>query len=462
MRTIVEEVQPASPTVGAGVGLAVHELELAVEWIAISEIRNSDRNARKHSDRQTHQIAESIKTFGFVVPIICNDRNVIVAGHGRLAAAKLLGMSKVPVIRLRHLDEEKIRALRLADNKIASNSGWDEELLAAELQELSVLELDFDLEVIGFSSGELDIILDGKTDLDGADPADEVPEPEESAVSRLGDLWLLGEHRLFCGSALEASSYEQVMAGEKARTVFTDLPYNVRIAGHVSGLGRVKHPDFKMGVGELSEPGYIDFSASSMGHMTDHLVEGGIFFSCIDWRHLYEMQVAVRRIGLTMLNLCVWDKGSGGMGSFYRSQHEFVLVLKKGTAPHQNLVELGRHGRYRTNVWSYPGLNSFRAGRMQELSIHPTCKPVPLVADAIRDCTRRGELVLDGFSGSGTTIIAAQKCGRRAAAIEIEPRYVDVAIRRWQKLTGQKALLGGTGHSFEDAANERLGEVDHV
>ena len=251
------------------------------------------------------------------------------------------------------------------------------------------------------------------------------------------------------------------MTAKKREQYFTDVPYNVEISGHVSGLGRVKHREFAMASGEMSEAEFTQFLATSLGHMADHTVDGGIMFSCIDWRHVYEMQVAPATLDLTLLNICVWDKGSGGMGSFYRSQHEFVLVLKKGKAPHQNLVELGRHGRYRTNVWSYPGLNSFGAGRMEDLAAHPTVKPAVLVADAIRDCTRRGELVLDGFSGSGTTIIAAEKCGRRAAAIEIEPRYVDVAIKRWQKLTGREAVLKGTDQSFAEVSDARLLEVDN-
>jgi DNA modification methylase len=439
----------------------VAQLELVIEWIAASVLKIYERNARTHSDRQIAQIAESLKAFGFVVPIICDDQDVIVAGHGRLAAAKRLGMTRVPVIRLRHLDDAKVRALRLADNKIASLSGWSQELLTLELQELSVLDLDVDLEVTGFSSGELDIILDGETKLD-EDPADNVPELEERSVARLGDLWLLGEHRLYCGSALEEASYDRLLGGEKARTVFTDPPYNVKITGHVSGLGRIKHAEFAMASGEMSEAAFVDFLTKSLGQMAEHTLDGGVLFSCIDWRHLHEMQLAARSLHLSPINLCVWDKGSGGMGSFYRSQHELVLVLKKGTAPHQNLVELGRHGRYRTNVWSYRGLNSFGAGRAADLASHPTVKPTALVADAIRDCTKRGELVLDGFSGSGTTIVAAEKSGRRAAAIEIEPRYVDVAIRRWQQLTGKEARLDGDGPSFAAIEHDRLTEANHV
>lgn len=457
MRTRPNREPDGSLTIEQGVA----ELDLMVEWIAISVLKLYERNARTHSDRQVGQIAESLKAFGFVVPIICNDQNEIIAGHGRLAAAKRLGMKRVPVIRLRHLDEAKIKALRLADNKIASLSGWNQELLTLELQELSVLELDFDLEVTGFSSGELDIILDDTPKLEG-DPADQVPEVEEQSVARLGELWLLGEHRLFCGSALEGASYHRLLAGEKARTVFTDAPYNVKISGHVSGLGRVKHAEFAMAFGEMSEAAFIDFLTTSLGHMAENTLDGGLLFSCIDWRHLHEMQLAARGNDLSLINLCVWDKGSGGMGSFYRSQHELVLVLKKGRAPHQNLVELGRHGRYRTNVWSYRGLNSFGAGRDTDLASHPTVKPTALVADAIRDCTRRGELVLDGFSGSGTTIVAAEKSGRRAAAIEIEPRYVDVAIRRWQRLTGEEARLDGDGRCFSTIEQDRLREANHV
>lgn len=434
------------------------DLKLDIVYVDLADVRGYDRNARVHSDRQITQLAASIKTFGFVVPVVLDETDTLVAGHGRVAAARQLGMNKIPVIRLSHLDKASIQALRIADNRLAELSSFDADLLSLELDELSNLELDFSLEVIGFSTGELDIILDGPTEKTKIDPADNIPPLEERAVSQSGDLWMLGEHRLVCGSALDPEVLRRVLDGKLARTVFTDPPYNVKVSGHMGGLGQTKHREFAMASGEMSELEFVGFLSASLGNMADCMIDGGVMFACMDWRHMHELLTASRALGLTELNLCVWVKTNAGMGSFFRSQHELVLVCKKGKAPHQNLVELGKHGRYRSNVWTYAGVNTFKTGRMDELAMHPSVKPTSLVADAIRDCTRRGELVLDAFGGSGTTIIAAQKSGRRAACVEIDPLYVDVAILRWEKLTGKQAVHCDTGQSFAEVAQLRASQ----
>jgi 16S rRNA G966 N2-methylase RsmD len=253
------------------------------------------------------------------------------------------------------------------------------------------------------------------------------------------------------------AAYETLMAGESAQMVFIDPPYNVPIDGHVCGSGRVKHAEFVMASGEMSEPEFTAFLETVLHHLAGNSVVGSIHFVCMDWRHAFELLTAGRAAYTELKNLCVWNKSNAGMGSLYRSQHELVFVFKSGTAPHINNVELGRHGRYRTNVWNYPGINTLKPGRLEELAMHPTVKPAALVADAIKDCSRRGGVVLDAFAGSGTTIIAAERTARRARALELDPRYVDVALRRWQDLTNQDAVNAETGSTFAQITDSRLG-----
>jgi DNA modification methylase len=288
-------------------------------------------------------------------------------------------------------------------------------------------------------------------------PEDEVPDVPAAAatVSRPGDLWALGAHRLLCGNALEAAAYQTLMAGELAEMVFTDPPYNVPIDGHVSGHGRVRHHDFAMASGEMSEDEFTTFLRTVLERLAGVSRDGAIHFMCMDWRHLGEMLAAGRAVCSELKNLVVWNKTNGGMGSFYRSKHELVFVWKIGTAPHVNTFDLGQHGRYRTNVWDYAGVNTMRAGRLEELAMHPTVKPVAMVADAIKDCSCRKGIILDPFMGSGTTLIAAERTGRRARGIELDPAYVEVAVWRWQSYTGKRATLVATGQSFEDVAEQR-------
>ena len=428
---------------------------LHVEYLAISDLKPNPRNARLHSKKQLHQIAASIGEFGFNVPVLIDRGNVIIAGHGRVEAARNLGMGTVPVLRIEHLTDAQKRAFALADNKIALNSNWDLEILQLDLKELSALNLDFDLEITGFETAEIDLLIDGPTAPAKADRSDIVPEKQAEAVSRLGDLWLLGDHRLVCADACDKASYAELMDGEAARLVFTDPPYNVPIDGHVGGLGAVKHREFKMASGEMSPAEFEQFLKTVFANMAEVSVNGAVHFICMDWRHLAEVMGAAQGIYSGLKNLCVWNKNNGGMGSFYRSKHELVFVYKVGTDPHVNTVELGAHGRYRTNVWDYAGVNTWRAGREADLEMHPTVKPTALVIDAIKDCSRRGDVVLDAFSGSGTTIIAAHKCRRKARALELDPLYVDVAIRRWQTFTGEAATLALTGETFAEIEDRR-------
>ncbi len=407
---------------------------LHIEYLAISDLKPNPRNARLHSQKQLHQIAASIGEFGFNVPVLIDRANVIIAGHGRVDAARKLGMETVPVVRIEHLTDEQKRAFALADNKIALNSDWDLEVLQLDMKELSALDLNFDLETTGFETAEIDLLID---------------------VSRLGDLWLLGDHKLVCADACDKASYAELMDGETARVVFTDPPYNVPIDGHVGGLGAVKHREFKMASGEMSPAEFEQFLKTVFTNMAEVSINGAVHFICMDWRHIAEVMGAAHGIYSGLKNLCVWNKNNGGMGSFYRSKHELVFVYKVGTDPHVNTVELGTNGRYRTNVWDYAGVNTWRAGRDADLEMHPTVKPTALVIDAVKDCSRRGDVVLDAFSGSGTTIIAAHKCRRKARALELDPLYVDVAIRRWQTFTGEAATLAITGETFAEIAERR-------
>lgn len=433
------------------------ELQHLVER-EISSLRPYSGNARTHSRRQLKQIAASIERFGFTNPVLVSDGGEIIAGHGRVEAAKLLGLKSVPTLALSHLSEAERRAYVLADNKLALNAGWDKEILAIELQAL--VDLEFDVELTGFSLAEIDLVLDeaGEADPAGSDAAEDVvPDNNGQAVSRMGDLWLLGRHRLLCGDTRSADHMDRLLDGERADLVFTDPPYNVAIDGNVCGLGSVRHREFAFASGEMSKAQFTAFLAETLGNIARVMRDGAIAFVCMDWRHMGELLAAGESAFTELKNLVVWNKTNGGMGAFYRSKHELIFVFKQGTAEHTNSFGLGETGRYRTNVWDYAGISSIGSSRSEELAMHPTVKPVALIADAIRDCSRRGEIILDGFGGSGSTLIAAEKTGRSARLVEYDPVYCDTIIRRWEKYSGKRAKLEGTGKTLEDVADERLG-----
>jgi DNA modification methylase len=425
------------------------DLHLQIDSRPVDSIRVYGRNARTHDDRQVQKLAASIRAFGFISPVVLDSNDTLVAGHGRLAAARLLGLASVPAIRLEHLDAAAIRALRIADNRLAELAGWDNDLLAVELGELAVLELDFEIEVTGFSTAEIDLLIEGTAPPAAPDPFDDAPPPGPTAVTRVGDLWRLGPHRLLCGDGLQRTSWERLLGDRRAHMVFTDPPYNVVVPGFVSGLGKARHRDFAMASGEMTRSEFTRFLKDAFTTLSSFCSNGALLYACIDWRHVEEISAAGREARLNPINLAVWAKTNAGMGSFLRSQHELVFIFKCGDGPFRNNVQLGRDGRYRTNLWTYPGVNTFRAGRSDDLADHPTVKPTSLVADAIRDCTRRGDLVLDAFLGSGTTILAAERAGRIAAGTELDPIYCDVVVRRWQKITGIEAVHDETGLSFE-------------
>ena len=435
--------------------------DLRVEPRAIASLKLRRNNPRTHSEKQIRQIADSIETFGFTNPVLIDAADTVIAGHGRVRAAKRLGFSQVPTVRLEHLSPEQVRAYVIADNKLAECAGWDRDLLALEFQELSEIDLDFDLEVTGFETAELDLLIGGEAEHGAGDDADESVDLDRDVppVSRLGDLWQIGPHRLLCGDALERGSYARLLDGQSADLVFVDPPYNVRIDGHVSGLGRARHAEFATASGEMTGPEFMAFLEKALGHHAAHSRDGALHFVCMDWRHSSELLEAGRRVYSEYKNLCVWAKTNAGMGSLYRSQHELIHVFKVGTASHANNVELGRHGRTRSNVWRYAGVNSFGGERDEALAMHPTVKPVRMVADAILDCSRRRDRVLDGFAGSGTTILAAERTDRAGYGLEIEPRYVDATIRRLAEHAGLEAVLADSGCSFDDVAIARTADV---
>jgi DNA modification methylase len=429
---------------------------MQIETLAVETLRPYARNARTHSNKQIRQIAKSIQRFGFCNPILIDDQGQIIAGHGRVAAAKLLRIKEVPTVKLAHLSDVEKRAYILADNRLAEKAGWDREILAIELQAL--VSLDFEVELTGFETAEIDLILDEATEAAGGPGGREDATPVYKAgpaVTRPGDLWELGAHRLLCADARDPAAYVRLLDNTEAEFVFTDPPYNVPIDGHVCGLGRIRHADFAMGCGEMSAVEFKNFLESVFALMADNTVDGSIHQVCMDWRHMPEMLAAGNAVYQEFKNLCVWNKSNAGMGTFYRSKHELVFVWKNGSAPHINTFELGQYGRSRSNVWEYAGVNSLKPGRLDELAMHPTVKPVALVADAVKDCSRRNGLVLDPFAGSGTVLIAAERTGRRARAMEIDPRYVDVAVRRWQDFTGKAAVLAATDNTFEETGEQR-------
>ena len=410
---------------------------LAVTYRAVGDLIPDPRNARTHPKRQIDQLKASIEAFGFTNPILADPEGKIIAGHGRLQAARAMGLAELPVITLPGLSDTQKRALRIADNKIALSAGWDLEILQLELGELALLDVDIDL--TGFSTGEIDMILTPT-----GDPDDEVIPPVPATVrTKPGDIWILGEHRVGCGDGRDAKFLQRVIGdGARVDAAFLDPPYNVRIGGHAVSAG--SHREFAMASGEMSEAEFRSFLTDTLGAAARCSRDGAVHFVCMDWRHMDSISAVGTTVYGERLNLCIWNKSNAGMGSLYRSKHEFVFVYRVGTAPHLNMVELGKHGRNRTNIWDYASVNSMRGSRREDLALHPTVKPTGLVADAIQDVTRRGDLVLDLFLGSGTTLMAAERTGRRFRGLDIDPAYVDVAIERWSARTGLKPHLEET------------------
>jgi len=422
--------------------------------VSTSSLRPDPRNARKHPDKQINQLAANIRRFGFPIPILVDQDDMIVAGHGRWEAAKRLELARVPVIRRHFFDAAERRAFALADNRLAELSSWDPEILSGELEIL--FESGFDIETIGFSTADLDfaIVNDEAPPKPAKAERVDLPDPTEQAVSRIGDLWLIGPHRLVCGDARDTVCWEALLGDDRARLVFADGPYNVPIDGHVSGTGN--HREFVMAAGEMTAPEFTTFQRTVFRNCVRFSVDGSIHYQCMDWRHTREILDAADGVYNQFKQLIVWAKTNGSMGTFYRSRHELVFVFKAGKAKHVNNFGLGDTGRYRTNVVEYAGANTFRRGRAEDLEAHSTVKPTAMVADFILDCSNRGDLVVDPFVGSGTTLIAAHRTKRRGAGIELDPLYVDTGLRRLSKASGLTPILAGDGRTFDEVALARL------
>ena len=444
-----------------------------IEQVPITELTLYGKRLRTHDDKSLARLAEAIADFGFVVPVVIDGVGGIVSGEARIEAARRLGLESVPAIRVDHLTPEQVRVYRIAENRLAELSSWNRDALRLEFAELAELQLEdalaFDLTITGFDTPEIDLLILHPEE-QSASPCEVIEHPDRATVpvTRRGDLWQLGRHRLLCGDALDRETYAQLLGddhGGGVRMVFTDPPYNVPVNGHVRSA-KNGHREFAMASGEMSEDQFAIFLRPFLGRVLDALIPGGVAMVCMDWRHIDQVIVAGKSCGFDLINLCVWNKTNGGMGSLYRSKHELICLFRKPGAPHVNNVELGKHGRYRTNVWDYAGVNSFGAGRSADLADHPTVKPTALVADAILDVSRHGDIVLDAFGGSGSTLLAAETTGRVARLIELDPLYVDVAIRRWQAMTGQRAVHAVTGEAFDDrvqaAKADADGEASHV
>jgi DNA modification methylase len=434
--------------------------KLEIQIVPIDRLKPDPCNPRIHSDKQVQQLAASIRNFGFLNPVLINKGNHVIAGHGRLLAARFLGMTEVPACLAEHLSDEQCRAFMIADNKLTENSSWDKKLLGEQLKILSEAEIDFSLDTLGFEMGEIDLLLEdlnSSSDEREDDTVDALPQGENvSKITRADDLWILGRNRILCGNSLLQSSYAKLMDKRYAAMVFTDPPYNVPIEGPGTSPGTVRHRNLQMSAGEMAEREFNDFLTAAFALMVQHSKPGSLHYVFMDWHHIREMLSASRHIYSELINLCIWIKDNGSMGSVFRNQYELVFVFKNGVEPHSRNVQSGKLGRYGRNVWNYPGVNSFprsvENGNL--LEFHPTLKPVALVADAILDCSKRGDIVLDPFLGSGTTVIAAERTGRVGYGIEIDPRYVDITIRRWQKVTGRIAQHAGSGRSFAELEQE--------
>lgn len=432
--------------------------DLTVVYTPLDTLTEYPNNPRHHDTKQLIKIQNSIEKFGFINPILVDEHNEIIAGHARLAAARLAHLPQVPVIRLEHLSTAQKKAYRIADNKLAELGTWSVENLQLEFQELEKLDLDFSLGITGFDMGDIDLILEGKEAK--ADPkANNIPFiPDNEVVTREGDIWILGEHRIICGNSLQKETLSQLMEDKKADMVFTDPPYNVKINGHVCGAGNVQHKEFKFASGEMTVEEFTRFLKTSFELLCMFSKDGSLHYICMDWRHIKEIMMAAE-VYDQFKNLCVWRKDNAGMGSFYRSQHELIFMFKHGKEPHINNVELGIHGRYRTNVWNYAGVNTPSAENAEKRAMHPTVKPVELIKDAILDASNRGGVVLDTFLGSGSTLIAAEKAGRICYGVELEPKYVDTAIRRYESL-GEKyiAIHAASGKTYQELLSAKRTE----
>jgi DNA modification methylase len=432
---------------------------VVIERVATESVKSNPRNAKEHPELQIALIAENMRKFGVNHPILIDENDTIIGGHGRIAAARLLKLREIPAIRLANLSPQEKRAVALADNKLAELGRWNTEMLRLELNELTIDagDLTFDYAITGFDTVEIDQIVCGEPSSGNRDSADEVPLPAavDAVMTEAGDLWVCGDHRLYCGSELEGSSYRELLAGTSADVVFADPLYNMPMAGGVSKRNQVR--DSAPSAGHPTSEEFIEFLQATAEHIASNVVAGAVIYVCMDWRRLDEMSVAIRWYFGNPKDMVVWVTANAGRGSFYRSQHQHIAVYVAGSRSPPTDFRLGERGRYRSNVWNYPGYKTSARDRDTGLRGGPTVKPVALLVDALRDCSKRGQIVLDPFAGVGTTMIAAERTGRRACLIEIDPAYCDLIVRRWQTITGKSAQLAQSSQTFAEVEARRLG-----
>lgn len=444
---------PSANTRGSNV-VAVHP---RCEQVPLASITPAPRRLRAHSADKLARLERSLLKNSIITPIIINAAGVIVDGHARVEVARRLGWTHIAAIRVAHLTDEDLRVYAIAANKMPADATLDIDALRQELEEIELAIPNIDLTLTGYSVPEIDAMRGAFNAAQLNDLVDDVPAMPlaGAAVSVIADLWHLKGHRLLCADATSLEAIARLMGDEQADQIITDPPYNVVINGHVSGKGKVRHREFAMASGEMASSEFVSFLKRSLGASASHLTDGGLAYVFMDHAHIGELLEAGSEVFTERKAICVWDKGAGGMGSLYRNAHELVTVFKKGTAKHINNVALGKHGRNRTTIWRYPGIAQQGRGRAKALSLHPTVKPVALIADAILDSSPRDGIILDPFGGSGSTLVAAEVTGRRARLVELDPAYVDTIITRFEALTGIEAVHAETGLSFAELREER-------
>jgi len=444
-------IMSAEPATPESITDLVHQLDLTIVHVPTQGLVALGRKARRRHKSLVAKLVDGIAKFGFLVPIIIDESGKVLAGNGRVEAARLLGLATVPAVVVSHLSPAQKRIFVLADNRLAELADWDHETLALELDELRNLDIDFNIELTGFTDAQVDGLLASVDEDQGR--GDQIPLAGPAPVSQPGDMWLLDQHRLICGDATDASVLAQLLRGEGVRTVFADPPYNLRISGEV--IRSKGHGEFVMGSGEFNDTQFTDFLSGVWARVESALLPGGLAYVAMDWRHAQNILEAMDGKALDLLNLIVWHKSTFGMGGFYRSQHELIFLAKKRGGEHTNRIKFGQSGRNRSNVWVYPGVQGFGAAKARIRELHPTVKPMALVRDALLDSSDRGDVVLDPFSGSGTTLIAAEVSKRKGRAVELDPLYVDTGVVRWQDFTGKEAVLAATGETFAQVRARR-------
>lgn len=427
-------------------------IRLKIEYVSPAQVTAERRSHHKHSKALIKKLAAGIDRSGPILPLIVDEALGLVLGHERLEAMLLLGLEEVPVIRVGHLTEEQLQLFRLFEEKIATEFDWDDEALALTFAELRLAEPELNLTDSGFSIGEIDA-LEGRISTEALNDLDDVLEPDskQEPISRVGELWLCGRHRVICGDSTDPAVIENLAGGARITQVIADAPYNLPTKAFSSG----SHDDFAMAAGEMNPEQFTSFISRFFLAALPNLRDGALIYTFMDWRHIVELIAGADAAGLSYKQLLVWVKSSAGMGSFYRSAHELVGVFKYGNAPAINNIELGKHGRNRSNVLSYPGVMA-SGGRGKALAAHPTIKNIALIADLLLDASAPGDAILDSFGGSGTTLIAAEKMDRVAYLCELAPGYVDVTLERWRNLGLDEPVLAATGQTFTEVAAERL------